>query len=72
MANQKKKKGPISFELSEEDRAAIDQLGGGRTVRLSGKIVGNKVVVDFVACNAPFVACNAPFRACNAPFETEK
>jgi hypothetical protein len=72
MAEERKNKGPSSFELKEEDRAAIDQLGGGRPVRLSGKLVGNKLVVDFVACNAPFVACNAPFRACNAPFETDK
>jgi hypothetical protein len=72
MANESKRKGPISFDLSDAQRKAIEELAGGRSVRLSGKVVGKKVVVDFVACNAPFVACNAPFRACNAPFESEK
>jgi hypothetical protein len=72
MANEQKRKGPISFELTAEQSKAIEELAGGRPVRLSGKVVGKKVVVDFVACNAPFVACNAPFRACNAPFEKEK
>jgi hypothetical protein len=72
MATEQKRKGPISFELSDGQRKAIEELAGGRGVRLSGKVVGSRVVVDFVACNAPFVACNAPFRACNAPFESEK
>jgi hypothetical protein len=72
MADETKKQGPISFDLTPEQHSAIQQLAGGRPVRLSGKVVGKKVVVDFVACNAPFVACNAPFRACNAPFEEEK
>ena len=70
MAKQRAK-GPISFELTTEQRSAIESLAGGRSVRLSGKVIGKRVVVDFVACNAPFVACNAPFRACNAPFGSD-
>jgi hypothetical protein len=72
MATQQKGRGPISFELTPEQQKAIESLAGGRSVRLSGRVVGKKVVVDFVACNAPFVACNAPFRACNAPFGPEE
>jgi hypothetical protein len=63
-----KKGTPISFDLSSEHRNAIESLAGGRTVRLSGKVSGGKVVVDFVACNAAFVACNAAFNACNSAF----
>lgn len=59
---------PLSFELSESHRKAIETLSGGRTVRLSGRVVGNQVRVDFVACNSPFLACNAAFTACNAAF----
>jgi hypothetical protein len=72
MASQQDVRGPISFELTDAQRQAIEELAGGRGVRLTGRVVGKKVVVDFVACNAPFVACNAPFRACNAPFDPEK
>ena len=52
---------PITFELSESHRSAIEALAGGRKVRLSGRVVGKKMVVDFLACNSPFMACNAPF-----------
>ena len=61
-------KDPISFDLKNEHRRAIESLAGGRKVRLSGPVVGGKVIVDFVACNAPFLACNAAFTACNAAF----
>jgi hypothetical protein len=59
---------PISFELSDDHRRAIEALAGGRKVRLSGRVEGGRVVVDFVACNSPFIACNAAFTACNAAF----
>ena len=59
---------PIAFTLSDDHRQAIESLAGGRRVRLSGRVEGGKVVVDFVACNSPFVACNAAFTACNAAF----
>ena len=52
---------PITFELGESHRRAIESLAGGRKVRLSGRVVGKKMVVDFLACNSPFMACNAPF-----------
>jgi hypothetical protein len=58
----------ISFDLSDEHRRAIESLGGGRKVRLSGRVQGGKVIIDFVACNAAFIACNAAFTACNAAF----
>ena len=50
-----------TFELGESHRKAIESLAGGRKVRLSGRVVGRKMVVDFLACNSPFMACNAPF-----------
>jgi hypothetical protein len=59
---------PIAFELSPEHRRAIESLAGGRRVRLSGRVEGGRVTIDFVACNAPFMACNAAFNACNAAF----
>lgn len=70
MAEQGKKR-PISFDLSAEHRQAIESLSGGRKVRLSGRVVEGKMVVDFVACNAAFIACNAAFTACNAAFSKE-
>jgi hypothetical protein len=67
-AMTKKNTGPISFELSPEQRRALETLAGGRQVRLSGVVRNGRLIINFVACNAPFVACNAPFTACNAPF----
>jgi hypothetical protein len=67
MAKGKSNK-PITFELSEEHRSAIQALAGGRRVRLSGRVEQGRLVVDFVACNSPFLACNAAFTACNAAF----
>lgn len=66
MANSPKK--PISFNLDPEHQKALESLAGGRSVRLSGSVVSGKLVINFVACNAPFLACNAPFVACNSPF----
>jgi hypothetical protein len=67
-------KKPIAFDLSLKQKRAIETLAGGRIVRLSGRVVGSKVSVDFVACNAPFLACaahlaagNTGFTPCNAP-----
>lgn len=61
------KKEPIGLELSEETRKAIETLSGGRGVRLSGRVVGGRLMVDFVACNAPFTApTDQAFTACNA------
>lgn len=68
MTQGKREQDPISFDLSDKHRNAVESLAGGRKVRLSGRVVGGKMVVDFVACNAPFVACNAAFTACNAAF----
>lgn len=62
------KKSSLGFDLTPEQAAALETISSGRQVRLSGKVVRGKFMVDFVACNAPFVACNAPFSACNAPF----
>jgi hypothetical protein len=64
----KKNEGPISFKLDPAHAKALQVLAGTRQVRLSGVVSGGRLVVNFVACNAPFVACNAPFTACNAPF----
>jgi hypothetical protein len=79
MESNEKRNDPISFEVSEEHSRALKALAGNRKVRLLGHVSGNKLVVDFVACNAPFVACNTAFNACNtafnacnAPFNTEK
>lgn len=58
----------LSFALSKEQASALETLAGSRQVRLTGKVIGGKFTVDFVACNAPFIACNAPFTACNSPF----
>jgi hypothetical protein len=63
-----KSKTGISFDLSDEERRAIETLAGNRQVRLSGRVVNGTLRVDFVACNAAFVACNAAFNACNAAF----
>jgi hypothetical protein len=51
----------ISFELSDEQARALRTLAGKRAVRISGRVRGSHVDVDFVACNSPFLACNAPF-----------
>jgi hypothetical protein len=59
---------PISFDLDPEHQKALEKLAGGRSVRLSGKVVGGKLMVNFIACNAAFIACNAAFTACNAAF----
>jgi hypothetical protein len=59
---------PISFDLPPEQAQALQTLAGKRQVRLSGIVQNGKLLVNFIACNAPFVACNAPFTACNAPF----
>jgi len=68
MTQGKREQDPISFELSDKHRSAVESLAGGRRVRLSGRVVGGKMVVDFVACNAAFVASNAAFTACNSAF----
>jgi hypothetical protein len=65
-------KGPISFNLSPDIQKALETLAGGRRVCLSGTVEGGKLIINFVACNAPFLACNAPFTACNAPFSQKK
>jgi hypothetical protein len=58
----------ISFQLNNEQAAALKVIGGERTVRLAGRVSGSEVHVDFVACNSPFMACNAAFAACNSAF----
>lgn len=58
----------ISFQLTGEQAAALKTIGGERTVRIAGRVSGNEVHVDFVACNSPFTACNAAYAACNAAF----
>ena len=58
----------ISFQLSNEQAAALKLIGGQRSVRVAGRVSGNEVHVDFVACNAAFTACNAAFAACNSAF----
>ncbi len=63
-----KSKTGITFDLSDDERRAIETLAGNRQVRLSGRVVNGKLRVDFVACNAAFIACNAAFNACNAAF----
>lgn len=63
-----KNTGPISFDIHPEHVKALKTLAGTRQVRLSGTVQGNKLTVNFIACNSPFVACNAPFTACNAAF----
>ena len=68
MENTSKNPRSLSFELSDSHRKAIESLAGGRTVRLSGRVIGNQLSIDFVACNSPFLACNAAFTACNAAF----
>ncbi len=64
----KKERTSLGFDLTEAQSRALAEIAGGRQVRLSGKVVGGRFQVDFVACNSPFVACNAPFTACNSPF----
>jgi hypothetical protein len=66
MAQDTKK--PLGFELTKTQADALGEIAGARAVRLSGKVVGGRFQVDFVACNSPFVACNSPFTACNSPF----
>jgi hypothetical protein len=67
----KKNADPISFKLDPEHAKALQVLAGTRQVRLSGVVKDGKLIINFVACNAPFVACNAPFTACNAPFKSK-
>lgn len=59
---------PISFDLSNDQVQALRAIAGNRQIRLMGRLEGNKLRINFVACNAAFVACNAAFTACNAAF----
>lgn len=62
---------PISFEISQEEARALEQLAGKRKVRLSGQIRKGRLVVDnasfadegqiFQGSGNAFVAVNAPF-----------
>jgi hypothetical protein len=63
---------PLSFEVPKEHADAIRKVAGNRQVRIMGKVQGNQLSVDFVACNAAFVACNTAFVACNSPFVKDK
>lgn len=63
---------PISFALTEAQQKALQTIAGGRKVQLAGSVVGGRLTVNFIACNAPFLACNAAFTACNAAFTTEE
>ena len=56
------------WDSAHEPEAAGLGARGGRRVQLAGSVGGGKLVVNFVACNAPFLACNAAFTACNASF----
>jgi hypothetical protein len=58
----------ISFELSDEQVKALKTIGGERVVSIGGKLAGNKVSIDFIACNSAFKACNSAFSACNSAF----
>ncbi len=58
----------ISFELSDEHVKALKTIGGDRAVRIGGKLVGNKVAIEFIACNSAFKACNSAFASCNSAF----
>ena len=60
----------ISFELTDEHASALRTIAGDRKVRIAGRLVGNKVDVEFVACNAPFTACNSAFSSCNSAFSS--
>ena len=66
--NTPKSSDPISFDLSNDQLQALRSIAGNRQVRLMGRVEGNKLRINFVACNAAFVACNAAFTACNAAF----
>ena len=48
MAGAEKRSG-ISFQLSPDQAAALKTIGGERSVRIAGRLVGNEVHVDFVA-----------------------
>jgi hypothetical protein len=61
----------INFDLDKAHADALQAIAGKRSVRLSGRVEKGKLVVDFVACNAPFLACNAAFTAVNAPFKKD-
>jgi len=63
-------KNGISFDLSDDHVKALRTIAGDRKVRLAGRLVGNKVDVEFIACNAPFTACNSAFSSCNSAFSS--
>lgn len=66
---------PITFELTEEQAAALKAIAGKKGIRISGYVDGNLVKVDSIAINAgviaigsnPFPEGMAPFIACNGP-----
>jgi hypothetical protein len=75
MAEKQEAEPALSFELTKEQVAALKQIAGGKGIRISGCVDGNKVKVDTVAINAgivgvssnPFDEKMAPFIACNGP-----
>jgi hypothetical protein len=70
----------LTFDLTKEQAAALRALAGGKGVRISGYVDGDKVKVDNIAINAgivgvssnPFSAGMAPFIACNGPLPEAK
>ena len=74
--SQKNEDTAIRFELSDEQRRAIETLAGKRGVRVAGFVDGGQVKIDFIAINAGVVGMSAtpfndpgmaPFIACNGP-----
>ncbi|HYD36131.1 MAG TPA: hypothetical protein VEA60_00865 [Allosphingosinicella sp.] len=68
----------LCFQLTDEQARSIKAIAGGKGVRISGYVDGNKVKVDSIAINAgvvgvssaPFSDNMAPFIACNGVIET--
>jgi hypothetical protein len=62
----------INFEVPVQQRKALEDLAGGRKVRLSGQIRGGKLVIDNVSFAKPgehFPVADHSFVAVNAPFK---
>lgn len=53
----------LTLELSKEQLRELSPLiEAAGQVKIAGTLVGNRLDVSFIACNAAFLACNAAFK----------
>jgi hypothetical protein len=60
--------GSISFGLAEEDIESLKRLAGNKSVRLSGRLVGGRLVIDQIGFQSRQAGEEHPFKHVNAPY----